>query len=87
MRRRPGNGYFDPVIRHNGRFAKTQGYCTDVFFRQAQHWITSRKAAHAPFFAYLTPNAPHDPSSAPARTTNSRTGTGASRRTPSPITP
>lgn len=57
----PGNGYFDPVIRHNGRFAKTQGYCTDVFFRQAQHWITSRKAAHAPFFAYLTPNAPHDP--------------------------
>lgn len=28
----PGNKYFDPVIRHNGSFVKTSGYCTDLFF-------------------------------------------------------
>src|SRR5882724_7487118 len=28
----PGNTYFDPVIRHNGTFEKTKGFCTDVFF-------------------------------------------------------
>lgn len=27
----PGNRYFDPAILHNGRFVKTEGYCTDVF--------------------------------------------------------
>ena len=35
----PGNTYFDPVIRHNGRFERTHGYCTDVFFSQALSWI------------------------------------------------
>ncbi len=57
----PGNRYFDPAIRHNGRFVKTQGYCTDVFFGQARRWIEDRVAAGQPFFAYVTPNAPHDP--------------------------
>ena len=28
----PGNTYFDPAILHNGKFEKTKGYCTDVFF-------------------------------------------------------
>ena len=31
----PGNKYFDPAILHNGKFEKTKGYCTDVFFGQA----------------------------------------------------
>ena len=31
----PGNTYFNPAILHNGKFEKTQGYCTDVFFGQA----------------------------------------------------
>ncbi len=57
----PDNRYFDPVIRHNGRFVRTQGYCTDVFFQQALRWIEERRASPAPFFVYLTPNAPHDP--------------------------
>ena len=35
----PGNNYFNPAILHNGRFVKTEGYCTDVFFRQALRWI------------------------------------------------
>jgi arylsulfatase len=57
----PGNGYFDPAIRHNGRFVKTRGYCTDVFFRQALEWIGTRRETGRPFFACVTPNAPHDP--------------------------
>src|SRR3954453_23043750 len=35
----PGNKYFDPVIRENGVFVKTKGYCTDVFFERALRWI------------------------------------------------
>ena len=31
----PGNTYFNPAILHNGKFEKTKGYCTDVFFGQA----------------------------------------------------
>src|SRR5262245_41170005 len=56
----PGNTYFDPAILHNGRFEKTHGYCTDVFFAQATQWMESVKGKR-PFFAYLTPNAPHAP--------------------------
>ena len=39
----PGNTYFDPAILHNGKFEKTKGYCTDVFFNQATRWIESVK--------------------------------------------
>ena len=35
----PGNTYFNPAILHNGKFEKTQGYCTDVFFAQALKWM------------------------------------------------
>jgi arylsulfatase len=57
----PGNSYFSPTILHNGTFEKTQGYCTDVFFGQAAKWIDEKRKAGAPFFAYITPNAPHGP--------------------------
>jgi arylsulfatase A-like enzyme len=57
----PGNSYFDPVIRHNGTFAKTHGYCTDVFFSAAESWIESQQKTSEPFFAYIAPNAPHGP--------------------------
>jgi arylsulfatase len=60
----PGNRYFDPVILHNNVFEKTQGYCTDVFFGQAIKWIEAKKGG-APFFAYITPNAPHAPLDCP----------------------
>lgn len=56
----PDNTYFDPAIRHNGKFVKTRGYCTDVFFAQALRWIDSVKGKQ-PFFATITPNAPHAP--------------------------
>jgi arylsulfatase A-like enzyme len=56
----PGNTYFDPAILHNGKFEKTKGYCTDVFFGQATKWIESVKGKR-PFFCYLATNAPHAP--------------------------
>ncbi len=59
----PGNTYFSPVIRHNQTFVKTDGYCTDVFFRQAMQWIGEKRSK--PFFAMITPNAPHDPLQCP----------------------
>ncbi len=60
----PGNKYFDPIIKHNGRFVKTSGYCTDVFFGQAMKWIESVKG-QKPFLAYIAPNAPHAPLDCP----------------------
>ncbi len=61
----PGNTYFNPAILHNGTFEKTQGYCTDVFFDQALRWIDARRKAGSPFFAYITPNAAHEPLQCP----------------------
>jgi arylsulfatase A-like enzyme len=61
----PGNTYFDPAILHNGKFEKTSGYCTDVFFTQALSWIKSVKGSQ-PFFAYIACNAPHEPLQVPA---------------------
>lgn len=61
----PDNSYFNPAIRHNGKFVKTKGYCTDVFFGQAINWMDSRRKKKAPFLAYITPNAPHTPLDCP----------------------
>jgi arylsulfatase len=57
----PGNSYFDPWILHNGKFEKTSGYCTDVFFRQAREWIGKRSTDSKPWFAWIATNAPHSP--------------------------
>jgi len=61
----PGNKYFDPAILHNGKFEKTKGYCSDVFFARATAWIDEQRQAGRPFFAYITPNAPHAPLDCP----------------------
>lgn len=63
----PNNKYFDPTIRHNGRFVKTEGFCTDVFFNAALGWIKDVKASDEPFFAYISTNAPHGPFIAPPK--------------------
>src|SRR3989442_12701225 len=60
-----GNTYFDPAILHNGRFEKTTGYCTDVFFQQALKWIDEKREGRAPFFAYIPLNAAHAPLQVP----------------------
>jgi len=72
----PGNKYFDPVIRHNGSFVKTHGFCTDVFFTAATGWIRRVKDGDAPFFAYITTNAPHGPFIAPPENTRRFTDLG-----------
>jgi arylsulfatase A-like enzyme len=61
----PNNKYFDPAILHNGKFEKTKGYCTDVFFGQATKWIDEQRQKKQPFFAYITPNCPHAPLDCP----------------------
>ena len=61
----PNNSYFDPVVRHNGSFVKTEGFCTDVFFSAALGWVEAQKDSGQPFFAYITTNAPHGPFVAP----------------------
>ena len=56
----PGNTYFSPLIKHNGKLEKTDGYCTDVFFSHAIHWIEGVKGKQ-PFYAYIATNVPHAP--------------------------
>lgn len=55
----PDNKYVDPWIWHNDRFVKTKGYCTDAFFDRAAEWIEGQKERR--FFAWISPNVPHDP--------------------------
>ena len=57
----PGNSYYGPTLLHNGKFVKTEGYCTDMFFGQATKWIEGEIAAKRPFYAYIATNAPHAP--------------------------
>ncbi|MEM7146990.1 MAG: arylsulfatase [Verrucomicrobiota bacterium] len=84
----PGNKYFDPAIRHNGKFVKTKGYCTDLFYTAALGWIKeitqgkkSAGAARTPFFAYITTNAPHGPFIAPPSNTKRFTDLGFEEKT------
>ncbi len=77
----PGNKYFDPVIRHNGSFVKTHGYCTDLFFKAAMGWINDQRKAEKPFFAYITTNAPHGPFIAPPDSEKRFTDLGFSKET------
>ena len=61
----PGNSYFNPMIRSDGTFVQTKGYCTDVFFDAALDWIDRCRKEGKPFFCYVTPNAPHSPLDCP----------------------
>src|SRR5439155_323460 len=42
-----------------------KGYCTDLFFGQALTWMDAKRKEKRPFFAYITPNAPHAPLQCP----------------------
>lgn len=57
----PGNTNIDPALWHNGKFEKTKGYCTDLFFAQATRWIDAQRTGGQPFFAYIPLNAAHGP--------------------------
>ena len=54
-----GNDYFDDTYFKNGIPTPYEGYCTDVFFREGQRFITEN--ADRPFFCYIATNAPHGP--------------------------
>lgn len=58
----PGNTNIDPTLWHNGTFVRTKGYCTDLFFDRAIAWIgEQRQEKAAPFFAFVSLNAAHNP--------------------------
>ena len=57
----PGNTNIDPALWHNGKWEKTTGYCTDLFFTQAIKWMDAKREAKQPFFAYIPLNAAHGP--------------------------
>jgi arylsulfatase A-like enzyme len=76
----PGNTYFDPAVLHNGTFEKTRGFCTDVFFAQALRWVDGKRKGKEPFFAYLTPNAPHAPYVCPEKYARMYEGKGLSKQ-------
>jgi arylsulfatase B len=60
------NDYFDDTYWHNGRLEKFSGFCTDVWFTNAMRFIDDSRKRNKPFFAYVTPNAPHGPYWSPA---------------------
>ncbi len=60
-----GNDYFNDVYCVNGEWKKFEGFCTDVWFGEAEKFIRRMKKGNKPFFAYISPNAPHGPLRAP----------------------
>jgi len=52
-----GNDYFEDHYNDNGVWRRFQGYCTDVWFREALRFIGESK--EQPFFLYLPVNAAH----------------------------
>ncbi|MGM8361976.1 arylsulfatase [Flavobacterium sp. ARAG 55.4] len=56
-----GNSYFNDVYYVNNEPKPFEGYCTDVWFKEAIKFMKQRKKEDNPFFVYLALNAPHDP--------------------------
>ncbi|WP_111708249.1 arylsulfatase [Lutibacter citreus] len=59
------NDYFDDTYSRNGSPEKINGYCTDVFFKEAINYIEKKK--DEPFFVYISTNAPHGPLNVPEK--------------------
>ncbi len=59
------NDYFDDTYFRNGEPEQTKGYCTDVWFSEAIKFIEKNK--NAPFFTYISTNAPHSPFHVPQK--------------------
>lgn len=54
-----GNNYFDDSYWDGEKHARYEGYCTDVWFREALKFIERNRTK--PFFCYIPTNAPHSP--------------------------
>ncbi len=55
--------YYDPLLEHNGRLVRGQGYVSDDFTNHAVKFI--REHRESPFFVYLAYNTPHSPMQVP----------------------
>ncbi|GAB5560017.1 MAG: arylsulfatase [Synoicihabitans sp.] len=53
--------YTNPILFHNNQAIETHGYCTDLYFEAASHFINKSVDQEKPFFAYIATNAPHSP--------------------------
>jgi hypothetical protein len=53
------NDYFDDTYLHNGKEQKYSGYCTDVWFNEAEKFILENRKK--PFLCFISTNSPHDP--------------------------
>ena len=57
--------YFNPMLEHNGRIVRGNGFIIDDFTDRAIAFIEKNK--DGPFFAYLPLNTPHSPMQVPDR--------------------
>jgi arylsulfatase len=62
---RTDSSYFNTTLYENDRKVQRQGYCTDVFTDQALAFLKEKKPA--PFFLYVSYNAPHTPLQLPKK--------------------
>lgn len=60
---RGDSSYYDPVLWYNGSQKAYDGYCSDIFTNEAIRFIDQNR--NAPFFCYLSFNAPHTPLQVP----------------------
>ena len=61
------NSYFNGGYFHNGKIVPAKGFCTDVFFDQANQYIARCAQQNKPFLAYISTNAPHGPLHCPPK--------------------
>jgi len=54
-----GNDYFEDHFNNKGVWEPYQGYCTDVWFREALRFVRDSQRLEKPFFLYLPTNAAH----------------------------
>ncbi|MED5585709.1 MAG: arylsulfatase [Verrucomicrobiota bacterium] len=57
--------YFSPMLEHNGRIVKGDGFVVDDFTDKAIKFMESSAKAGKPFFAFLPYNTPHSPMQVP----------------------
>jgi arylsulfatase A-like enzyme len=60
-----GESYFNPILQHNGKAVRKDGYCTDIFTDAAIDFISKNK--DSPFFCYVAFNCPHTPLEVPKK--------------------
>jgi arylsulfatase A-like enzyme len=60
-----GESYFNPILQHNGKAVKKEGYVTDVLTDAALEFMGKNK--DSPFLCYIAFNCPHGPLEVPAK--------------------